>query len=123
MEDRLDLKIYDQLVRYLAGQTTLRAFRDWFDASTWDMARQGASHDAYRIAGEVELRLAEFSNGHWTEHELRAKLLPLVVTFAQRDQLWGDSAAWYFTCSGNVTLSQEASLGSPVGITASVVSG
>jgi hypothetical protein len=121
MERRLDLDIHNQLVSYLAGDSSLQAFRDWFDSSTWDMEETGANQDALRLAGEVELRLAEFSNGHWTEDELRSKLLPLIQTFAQRDQRWGDSAAWYVTSSGNVTQSQGAALGSLVGITASVV--
>ena len=103
MERRLDLDIHDQLVQYVAGETTLLAFRDWFDSSSWDLEERGANQDAFRLAGEVELRLAEFSNGHWTESELRSKLLPLIQTLTQRDQRWGDSAAWYVTSTGNVT--------------------
>jgi|SRR3990172_5128588 len=121
MERRLDLDIHDQLVSYLAGDKSLTAFRDWFDSSTWDMGEIGANQDALRLAGEVELRLAEFSNGHWTEDELKSKLLPLIRSFAQRDQRWGNSAAWYTTSSGNVTQFQGATLGSLVDITTSVV--
>jgi hypothetical protein len=119
MDRRLDLDIHDQLVSYLAELTSLDAFRDWFDSSTWDLQETGANQDAVRLASEVELRLAEFASGHWTEDELKTKLLPLVRSFAQRDQRWGDSTAWYATSSGNVT--QGAALGSLVDIRALAV--
>lgn len=121
MERRLDLDIHDQLVQYLAGDTSLTAFRDWFDSSTWNMEEIGVNQDAVRLAGEVELRLAEFSNGHWMEDELKSKLLPLIQTFTQRDQRWGESAAWYVTSSGNVTQTQGGGRGSLVDIRALAV--
>ena len=86
MQNRLDLEIHDYLVRYLAEEISLQEFRGWFDASTWDLGERGANNDASDLAGEIELRLAEFSNGHWTEAELREKLQSLLrVPIPHRD--------------------------------------
>jgi hypothetical protein len=103
MESQLDLQIRDQLVRYLGKEISLKEFRNWFDASTWDMERSGANRDAMELAGEIELRLSEFSNGHWTEEELRNKLMPLVETYAQTEQSWGQPNVWFHTSSSSVT--------------------
>ena len=129
MKSRMDLEIYNQLVKYLAKDISMKEFRDWFDSSTWNLQEMGANQDAWELAGEIELRLSEFSNAHWTEGELRNKLLPLVRTYAQREQSWGESGSWYrtssssVTVSAGVTVSQTEDLGSPAGIKASVVYG
>jgi hypothetical protein len=56
--------------QYLSNACTLDEFRDWFDDETWGLAAESDS-PARRIAGEIELRLAEFTNGHRTEDDLR----------------------------------------------------
>ena len=76
MHPSLDQEVCSQLVRYLANQLPLNEFRDWFDQSTWEVDQSG-SPEAMRLASEIELRLAEFSSGHWTEDELRQQLRPL----------------------------------------------
>lgn len=81
MSAQLETEIHDNLVRYLSGQTTLEQFRDWFDAATWDLNPAGTTR-LFQLAGEIDLRLAEFTNGHLTESELRAELRPLVETVA-----------------------------------------
>lgn len=121
MQNGLDLEIHNQLVRYLAGEISLRDFRAWFDASTWHMEERGANRDALDLAGVIEFRLAEFSNAHWTEEELRSRLLPLVRVYAQNELSWGTSNCWYRASSSTVTVSQTVALGSPVDIQASVV--
>jgi hypothetical protein len=86
MRSTLDAEIYGKLGAYLARKITLSEFRDWFDSATWD------TEEPSSLLGKVELRLAEFSNGHWTEQELRQKLLPLtsalrvVVSFGTASQ-------------------------------------
>lgn len=107
----LDLEIYNQLVDYLGGEKPLKEFRDWFDASTWQMHELGANRDAVELASEIELRLSEFSYGHWTEAELRNKLMPLVRAYAQTEQSWGAANSWYRTSSSSVTVTQGAGLG------------
>lgn len=120
MKSLIDLEIHNQLVQYLAEDISLREFRNWFDASTWNMEQRGANHDALELAGEIELRLSEFSNGHWTEVELRNMLLPLVRDYTQRERSWVESNSWMRTSSSDFTVSQEADLGSPADIQASV---
>lgn len=122
MQSRLDLEIHYQLVKYLAAEQTLSDFRNWFDASTWDIEQSGLSQDALDIVGEIELRLSEFSNGHITETELQQKLLPLARQFSQQGQVWAEDGTWIQTSSSSVTQSAAIALESPVGITISAVS-
>ena len=78
-------EVQSYLAKYLGGPISLSQFRDWFDTETWDLDMQP---DALgQIIGEIELRLAEFTNGHLSERELRALLQPLL----EREQV-GDPA-------------------------------
>jgi hypothetical protein len=65
------------LATYLSGKISLPQFRDWFDAETWDLDAQ-PDLPLGQAVGEIELRLAEFTNGHRTEDNLRATLQPLL---------------------------------------------
>jgi len=69
--------IRKHLANYLSGKSSLRQFRDWFDAETWGLAAE-ADSPARQLAGEIDLRIAEFTNGHRTEDDLRAILQPLL---------------------------------------------
>lgn len=69
--------IRDRLRRYLSREISLDQFREWFDLETWDVIDK-ASSATQQFAGEIELRLAEFTNGHLSEAELRALLQPLL---------------------------------------------
>lgn len=64
------------LASYLNREISLSEFRDWFDAETWDLDME-PNTPLGQVVGEIELRLAEFTNGHRTEDELRAMLNPL----------------------------------------------
>lgn len=57
----------------LSGDISLSQFRDWFDAETWDLDLQPET-PLGQVVGEIELRLAEFTNGHRTEDDLRYHL-------------------------------------------------
>jgi elongation factor P--beta-lysine ligase len=70
-----DLQLH--LSKYLSKETTLRQFREWFDDATWGVAAESDS-PLRRMAGEIELRLAEFTSGHLTESEMRKQLQPLL---------------------------------------------
>jgi len=65
------------LSQYVNNAVTLEQFRDWFDVETWGLAAEPDSL-VRQIAGETELRMAEFTNGHLTEDELRNLLRSLV---------------------------------------------
>jgi hypothetical protein len=80
MTSGIDLEIRDRLARYLNGDISLHDFEEWFVPVSWSV-EQTHSAKAIELAAEVELRLAEFSNDHWTEAELRSKLQPLVSMY------------------------------------------
>jgi len=69
--------IRDHLRRYLSHEISLDEFRAWFDSETWDVIDE-SSTATQQVAGEIELRLAEFTNGHLSESELRSLLQPLL---------------------------------------------
>lgn len=73
MSHSLDFNIYEKLAKYLAGETSLREFEDWFFPETWDID-QIDNPALVNLVYEIKLCLAEFSNGDWTEAELRSML-------------------------------------------------
>ncbi len=77
MQASLDRAVREHLARYLRGETSLRDFDAWFVPATWEVSqeRDPVAHD---LTNEIYLRLAEYSNGHWTEAELKDLLRPLV---------------------------------------------
>lgn len=77
MNANLLQEIRTQLGLYLSGKSSLRQFREWFDVETWGLAAEPDS-PARQFAGEIELRIAEFTNGHRTEDDLRALLQELL---------------------------------------------
>lgn len=79
----LDIEIREQLARYLANEISLEEFQGWFVPATWNV-EQTNNPIAAELAHEIELRLAEFSNGHWTEDDLRSLLGPLVENYTVR---------------------------------------
>jgi hypothetical protein len=77
MDENLLPEIRTRLGRYLSGKSSLDQFRKWFDVETWGLAAEPDSL-VRQIAGEIELRMAEFTNGHLSETDLRALLQPLL---------------------------------------------
>ena len=80
MNQPLVLELASELQRYLASHISLSEFRDWFDSATWDIDEESIL--LRQITREIELRLAEYSNGHWTEGELRDMFTPLLTIAA-----------------------------------------
>lgn len=68
----LERNIREAVMQYIAGRVQLRQFQEWFASRTWDVRAE--SDDVQELVNEIDLLLAEFSNGHWTEGELRSKL-------------------------------------------------
>ena len=79
----LDLTIRGQLAEYLSGRQRLQAFRSWLLHYAWNIERR-ADLETAKLAREIELLLAEFDHGDWTEVELVAKLRPFVTTYTFR---------------------------------------
>lgn len=113
------LEVYRQLIRYLTNEIPLNEFRNWFDASTWPNDENPESYRPSDIAGEVELRLAEFSNGHWSEEELRNNFHALVRSPLWIRLAWGDSRDWPATSSASGTDFKYAIVGEPRAVQAS----
>ncbi len=74
MEPFLDVEIRQRLMRYVSGEISLKDFVEWFVPATWNVRKSGNQTAAVELTYKIELRLAEFSNGHWTESDM-AKLL------------------------------------------------
>lgn len=72
MSASLEQQIREAVRQYIAGVIALRQFQEWFAPQTWDLP--AAEGDEVRaLVNEIDLLLAEFQNGHWTEQELRTK--------------------------------------------------
>jgi hypothetical protein len=74
----LDLEISYRVARYLTGDESLAEFRRWLLPIVWELAEPD-SDEVSPLANRIELRLAEFVNGHWTEDDLRALLQHLIA--------------------------------------------
>jgi hypothetical protein len=91
----LDLEIRHQLGRYLDREQSLREFVEWWAPRGWDIHRSG-DPSAVALAGEVDLRLAEYTNGDWAEADLRRFFRPLVQNYTvntARPAVWASSGA------------------------------
>jgi hypothetical protein len=77
MRISLNLIIRDKLASYLVGELSLEDFEDWFVPESWNVA-QTNDQNATNLVYEIELWLAEYSNGHWSEDELKDHLKLIV---------------------------------------------
>lgn len=89
MKPSLDIEIRDWLTRYLADEISFEDFLNWFVPSSWNVGKSG-NRAAMNLVYEIELWLAEFSNGIWSEAELKQNLRPLVENY--RVELVADSS-------------------------------
>jgi len=95
------------LRRYLSAEVSLTTFAERFTQSAWSLSeRDGDSED--ELVYEIELRLAEFSNGDWTESELRDLLRPVATTYVVGV---APSAVTLKTGSASTTVYQSVSFG------------
>ncbi len=79
MDTSLTTELQDHLESYLSGKTTLREFEEWFVPATWDAHD---TDDAWleRVRNSIDARIAEYTNGDWTEDELKGFLRPFTET-------------------------------------------
>jgi hypothetical protein len=80
MEYSLGIEIRDKLASYLVGEISLHDFEDWFVPASWNVAQSKKQADI-NLVYEIELWIAEFSDGFWNENELRNYLRPLVENY------------------------------------------
>jgi hypothetical protein len=69
-------EIRDRLARYLDQSITLSAFSEWFTPATWEVETDIATE---KLIGDIQLLLAEFDHGDWTEDELRVEIAKLTA--------------------------------------------
>jgi hypothetical protein len=75
VEAFLDLQIREKLAGYVTGRQSLKGFEEWFVPIA--MAVEGRGNPgAIALAHLIELKLSEFSYGHWTEPELKQMFAP-----------------------------------------------
>ena len=74
-----EANIREYLRRFLGGEVSLGDFEDWFVVHSWNVHQMGDPSLA-DLVYEIELRLAEYTNGHRTEDELRRVLVPTLNT-------------------------------------------
>lgn len=71
-----DLEIREQIARYVSREIDAAALEDWLQDFTWDAERSGG-----QLATDALRLLAEYSNGDWTDDELRTRLGGLNRTY------------------------------------------
>jgi hypothetical protein len=72
--------IREQLVNYLAGESSLDSLDEWLTAETWNIHQTASS--GQRLAYAVELRLSEHSAGHLSDAQLDDEFKALLGSFA-----------------------------------------
>ncbi len=77
MKPSLDAEIRDRVARYLNRAISLREFEEWFVPRTWN-ATSRVGRSTSDLINEIELRLAEYTSGHWTQRELREQLRSVI---------------------------------------------
>ncbi len=76
----IDVEIRNKLAQYLASAISLRAFQEWFVPLTWDIQNTQCLHVLDLVYG-IELKIAEYTNGHLSEDDLRQALSPMVESY------------------------------------------
>ena len=71
------LEIKDQLGRFLVKEQSLNEFNIWLAQNTWNIHLE--EPDVQSLVGEIELALAEYSNGDLILSDLRERLSSLIV--------------------------------------------
>ena len=76
----IELEIRTKVACYLANEISLEEFFEWFVPIIWNIEKF-QDKEALDLAYEIQLRLAEFSKGHWSEEELKSKLSQLLLRY------------------------------------------
>lgn len=74
-----ELEIRMRLADVLEGSESLDSFESWLVAESWNM-HLDSTPEAQALVGDIELALAEYSNGDITTGELTERLANLLRT-------------------------------------------
>ena len=69
-------QVRDQLTAFLADQQSLKSLVEWLTRNIWNSDTEAS--EATRLAGDIELILAEYSEQHIDGPELRRQLSGLL---------------------------------------------
>lgn len=100
----LGLEIREQLIRYIDGDISLHVFREWFSQQAWNID-QRADIPTARMVHEIDLVLAEFDHGDWTEEEIKRHFMPLVT---ENTSVYFQEAPWVQRSTSSALGSQSA---------------
>jgi hypothetical protein len=76
--DALELAIREKLSDYLEGYISFAGFHDWFVPQGWNIQKRAGASTA-ELAHQLDLLLAEFGHGDWSEDELKAYFEALLM--------------------------------------------
>lgn len=71
-------EVRDQVQQLLSGVISQDDFEDWLVGASWNM-HQHANAEVQQLVGAIELRLAEYSEGHLDDADLHAELQLLLI--------------------------------------------
>jgi hypothetical protein len=97
------VQVREHLQAYLLGIESLPDFHLWFVG--WRRANPNVS-DA--LTHDIDLRLAEYTGGHWTEPQLRGKLLELLEVKTMAPHVEVSAPSWQATRASFAALFQTA---------------
>ena len=80
MDFQSEFELRQELTRYLMCQRSLKDFEDWFVPRSWNFS-QNATPSLQKLVSQIELAIAEFSNGDWSEVELRQQFGILMTNY------------------------------------------
>ena len=67
------IELKNKLIEYISGELSISEFEDWFIPSYWNVHRRN-DEELSNLVYDIELELAEYSIGDWTEKELKEHL-------------------------------------------------
>jgi hypothetical protein len=73
-------EIRDKIAQFVQGHIPISEFKEWFITFTVNI-QQAENLELRKTVGEVLGRLAEYSQGHWSENELKHNLAPIAGVF------------------------------------------
>lgn len=79
----LALSVVAHVIDYLSGGISVLDLRLWAATASTQHAESGDPR-GWRLLNRVEHRLAEFTNGDWTEDELKQWLRPIATRYTAK---------------------------------------
>ena len=86
MNISLDMEIREKLASYFEGRISLEDFEDWFVSASWNVV-QSKNRQLIDMVYDIELLLAEFTDGCWTQAELKQLLRPFIENYIIEPEL------------------------------------